>query len=92
MAKKENITVDDIYEQFVAKMNFYKHQSTDNDRQWREDLANKWVSFVKNPDEIHFSAYNKEGVSLRKLRTVSKDKLPKLLNLKIDLIKLKSLE
>ncbi len=92
MAKKNHTTTADIREQFIAKMNFYKHQATANDKQWRENLSEKWIHFVQNPDEIYFSADNKEGVSLRKLRITPRDKLPELLNLKIYLIKIKTME
>ncbi|MCW8928684.1 MAG: hypothetical protein OQL19_00415 [Gammaproteobacteria bacterium] len=85
LAKRKNQTVEDVYQQLESKLNFYKQQASEGDKQWREELAKKWEMFVKNPDRIRLRAHIDEGVSLRKLRSGGISRLPELLSLSIDL-------
>ena len=88
VAKMNQQTTDVVFEEIEAKMNFYRHQIKDEDEkvQWRQSVLEKWVRFLKKPDRFLFKAHVKEGISFRKLRSLTaKDNVPKLLGMAFEL-------
>ncbi len=88
VAKMNHQTTDDVFEEIEAKMNFYQHQMKDEDEKskWQQSVLEKWVQFLKQPERFRFKAHIKEGISFRKLRSLTaKDNVPKLLGMTFEL-------